>query len=149
MPGQRMLSLNPKMEKLGEEGHRWYWAFKESSGWLCQSFCFRTESNSFLVSAESSTHLIHVLTWMITLLHVYDDSHLSRTTRATRKGELQQILRPLQFRLSCSLITLYIMGLEEHKLARSNCLQLSRRWADPREWCSGWKGFEVVHNQTQ
>jgi hypothetical protein len=24
MPGQRMLSLNPKMEKLGEKGHRWY-----------------------------------------------------------------------------------------------------------------------------
>jgi hypothetical protein len=24
MPGQRLLSLNPKMEKLGEEGHRWY-----------------------------------------------------------------------------------------------------------------------------
>jgi hypothetical protein len=24
MPGQRMLSLNPKNEKLGEEGHNWY-----------------------------------------------------------------------------------------------------------------------------
>ena len=24
IPGQRMLSLNPKMEKKGEEGHGWY-----------------------------------------------------------------------------------------------------------------------------